>query len=300
MGAVIMSCIDLFLGDTDIADGLRARRADALLSMASFAGANFGADGELDHPYLATVHLTPDVLDDEPDEPDEPVKREPVDVTTAAADADAAEAAADAAEPVRRRRPGGGVCCVAPGNGLGTDPVSVPRKSARRMLCDAVLRGVRHAEDRVPTVGLDRRVVPSRLKRSLRLRDRGCRFPGCEHLAWVDAHHIVHWLDQGPTRPENLICLCRRHHRLMHEGGWWITGDANRDVWFHAPDGTIITGQPTHADGTDEPVIEHGRSDTDGRCGWWGDTFDLDHTIDVISDNEVLRRTLRAARTAVT
>ena len=74
MGAVIMSCIDLFLGDTDVADGLRARRADGLLSMASSAVANFGADGELDYADLATVHLTPDVMDDEGDEP---VSREP-------------------------------------------------------------------------------------------------------------------------------------------------------------------------------------------------------------------------------
>ena len=145
-------------------------------------------------------------------------------------------------------------------------------------------------------VGVDRRTVPMRLKRSLRLRDRGCRFPGCEHHAWVDAHHIMHWLDHGPTRPDNLICLCRRHHRLMHEGGWQITGDANRDVWFHAPDGTITPGQPTLSVGAEDPVIDHDRSDADGRCDWCGDDFNLDDTTDIINDNEHLHHQQRTAR----
>ena len=36
--------------------------------------------------------------------------------------------------------------------------------------------------------------------------------------AWCDAHHIHHWADGGLTKLFNLILLCRRHHRLLHEG----------------------------------------------------------------------------------
>ena len=37
-------------------------------------------------------------------------------------------------------------------------------------------------------------------------RDRHCRFPGCRRPArWCDAHHIIHWLDLGPTDLDNLI-----------------------------------------------------------------------------------------------
>src|SRR5688572_6514251 len=32
-----------------------------------------------------------------------------------------------------------------------------------------------------------------------------------------DAHHIDHWMDGGPTSLDNLV-LCRRHHRVVHEG----------------------------------------------------------------------------------
>jgi hypothetical protein len=30
----------------------------------------------------------------------------------------------------------------------------------------------------------------------------------------------VHWIDGGPTDLDNLILLCFRHHRMVHEGGW--------------------------------------------------------------------------------
>ena len=126
------------------------------------------------------------------------------------------------------------------------------------------------------------------MKRALRLRDHGCRFPGCTHQVWVDAHHIVHWVRHGPTIATNLVCLCRRHHRLIHEDGWTITGNPNRELWFHQPDGTILAAQPAHTTGTPDVVTAHGRSAQDGRCGWSGDTFDLAYTLDVITGNEHL------------
>jgi hypothetical protein len=46
-------------------------------------------------------------------------------------------------------------------------------------------------------------------------------FPDCHRpLAWCEGHHLDHWLDGGPTDLDNLILLCRAHHRAVHEGGW--------------------------------------------------------------------------------
>jgi hypothetical protein len=57
----------------------------------------------------------------------------------------------------------------------------------------------------------------------LTARDRGCVFPGCGRPPeWTDGHHIRHWIHGGPTTLENLALLCRRHHRLVHEGGWQL------------------------------------------------------------------------------
>jgi len=33
---------------------------------------------------------------------------------------------------------------------------------------------------------------------------------------WCDAHHIVHWVDGGPTTVVNAALLCGRHHEIVH------------------------------------------------------------------------------------
>ncbi|MBM4244100.1 MAG: HNH endonuclease, partial [Deltaproteobacteria bacterium] len=65
-----------------------------------------------------------------------------------------------------------------------------------------------------------RRISP-RLRRALRLRDDGCRFPGCTNRI-TDAHHVVPWIDGGATTLSNTLSLCRRHHRFVHEHGYRV------------------------------------------------------------------------------
>jgi predicted restriction endonuclease len=36
----------------------------------------------------------------------------------------------------------------------------------------------------------------------------------------VDAHHIVHWAEGGETSLDNLVILCRHHHRQLHRGSF--------------------------------------------------------------------------------
>jgi hypothetical protein len=72
------------------------------------------------------------------------------------------------------------------------------------------------------SVGRKTRSIPPALCRALRRRDRGCRFPGCENHRFVDAHHIEHWARGGETSMDNLVLLCRTHHRLVHEGGYFV------------------------------------------------------------------------------
>ena len=67
-------------------------------------------------------------------------------------------------------------------------------------------------------VGRKTRTIPPAIRRALNSRDGGCRFPGCTHQRYVDAHHIEHWADGGETKLSNLVTLCRLHHRLVHEG----------------------------------------------------------------------------------
>ncbi len=102
----------------------------------------------------------------------------------------------------------------------------IPAETARRLACDAAITPIIDGEaDRTS------RVVPGALRRALIARDKGCRFPGCDcPAAWTDAHHIKHWADGGPTTLDNLILLCRRHHRLVHEEGWTLELAPDREL----------------------------------------------------------------------
>ena len=64
---------------------------------------------------------------------------------------------------------------------------AVSEQTARRMLCDASLVAVARDRSSSPAVGPRTRTIPSALRRELRIRDGGCRFPGCTHARFVDA-----------------------------------------------------------------------------------------------------------------
>jgi len=108
------------------------------------------------------------------------------------------------------------------GGGELEDGVRVSAETSRRLSCDAS-KIVMHDGDGGPalTVGRRSRTVPAPIRRALDGRDRGCRFPGCG-ARFTDAHHIKHWADGGETRLDNLVLLCRRHHRAVHEDGFGV------------------------------------------------------------------------------
>jgi hypothetical protein len=110
-------------------------------------------------------------------------------------------------------------------------------EAVRRLACDARIEWALHSGGRTVGIGRRGRTVPGTIGRLLRYRDGGCRFPGCERRRWVQAHHIVHWGDGGGTNLDNLVLLCQAHHRLIHEGGWKISGHPADDLRFHDPRG---------------------------------------------------------------
>ncbi|MBP6700881.1 MAG: DUF222 domain-containing protein [Halioglobus sp.] len=95
--------------------------------------------------------------------------------------------------------------------------------TARRLCCDASLVTVLHDNNgKVLNVGRRSRSVPAPIGRALRERDRTCRFPGCCEARYTDVHHIHHWADGGETSLDNLVTLCRYHHRQLHAGSYSI------------------------------------------------------------------------------
>lgn len=100
--------------------------------------------------------------------------------------------------------------------------------TARRLACDATLVTVlEDGAGKVLNVGRRTRTIPPAIRRALTLRDSGCCFPGCCETRFVDAHHIHHWCDGGETSLDNLVLLCRHHHRLLHQEGFAIVKGAD-------------------------------------------------------------------------
>ena len=130
----------------------------------------------------------------------------------------------------------------------------LPLESVRRLSCDGSLITITEDAKGEPlNIGRKQRAVPTAIKRALWARDKGCRFPGCCNARFVDAHHILHWSKGGETSLDNLMLLCSRHHRLVHEGGYQICKDFAGQWYFKRPDGRAIPRLGLHlADMTDD------------------------------------------------
>jgi uncharacterized protein DUF222/HNH endonuclease len=114
-------------------------------------------------------------------------------------------------------------------------PISA--KAVERLACDCtVTRVLLGADSTVIDVGRARRVISGAQGKALRVRDRGCVWPGCDRPAtWTSGHHLVHWINGGTTDLSNLVLLCYRHHWMVHEGEWQIV---------RADDGRMLTIPP--------------------------------------------------------
>jgi hypothetical protein len=122
---------------------------------------------------------------------------------------------------------------------LADGPALAP-ETVRRLGCDASLVRIVERDGRPLSVGRRTRTIPPALRRALRARDRGCRFPGCAHQRFLHAHHIQHWARGGETNLDNLVYLCSHHHRLVHEGGFSVERTDARSIGFRRPDGRAI------------------------------------------------------------
>jgi Domain of unknown function (DUF222)/HNH endonuclease len=97
-------------------------------------------------------------------------------------------------------------------------------ETLRMLCCDAtavpiVLNGKGQPLD----VGRATRTVPDGLRRAVAARDRGCAHPGCGRpISWTECHHIVPWECGGETKLDNLVTLCRAHHRQIHFTEWIV------------------------------------------------------------------------------
>jgi hypothetical protein len=167
----------------------------------------------------------------------------------------------------------------------------VSAETARRLACDASVVVMTHdREGNALDVGRKRRTPPPALRRALDHRDGGCRFPGCRNR-FCESHHVKHWTRGGETKLGNLLLLCRRHHRRLHEGGWTMELDESGEPRFYRPDGSLMPPVPEAPEMPREPVRAlEGRHDALGieidswtpTPDWEGDHLDTDWALFVL------------------
>lgn len=82
------------------------------------------------------------------------------------------------------------------------------------------------------------------LARLIRAREPHCRMPGCRSTA-TDIDHTTTY-PTGPTTPNNLGPLCRRHHNLKTHHEWDLINN---------PDGTYTWTTPAGIPYTDNAPV---------------------------------------------
>jgi Domain of unknown function (DUF222)/HNH endonuclease len=130
----------------------------------------------------------------------------------------------------------------------GAGPISA--ETAERLCCDARRLAIRPwGRDLVH--GRVGRCASYAQLRALYKRSGGhCQYPGCTAERELEAHHIVPDECGGETVLDNLILLCGRHHKLLHDRHMRTSGTGKEPV-FTEESGRVVGANPPHA----PPVI---------------------------------------------
>ncbi len=82
-------------------------------------------------------------------------------------------------------------------------------------------------------LGRTRRLASCGQTVALIARDAGCSFPACSRPPeWCERHHIVAWVDGGPTDLDNLTLLCAYHHHHFAFRGWTCVMIDDLPAWI--------------------------------------------------------------------
>ncbi|MGH9105169.1 MAG: DUF222 domain-containing protein [Acidimicrobiales bacterium] len=132
------------------------------------------------------------------------------------------------------------------GPGRLADGTPLSPGTVERLGCDCELhRVVMAGRSGVVDYGTSTRTAPPALWAALVVRDGHCRHPGCDRPPpWSEAHHVVHFKDGGPTRLDNLVLACARHHHLWHDQGWKLMLHPDASLDLVTPGGAMFTSKP--------------------------------------------------------
>jgi hypothetical protein len=123
----------------------------------------------------------------------------------------------------------------------GAGPLSP--ETAERLACDARRLAIKlSGRDLVHSrVG---RCASYAQQRALHKRSGHCQYPGCSAARALEAHHVVAFERGGATEVDNLILLCPRHHKLLHDHHIHTSGHGQQPTFTDQTGRAITTNQP--------------------------------------------------------
>jgi hypothetical protein len=127
------------------------------------------------------------------------------------------------------------------------DGTPIPADTVRRYCCQAnIIPAVLGSDGQPLDVGAGSRLATPAQRRGIYSMYRTCAIPGCcTPVSDCEIHHLDEWIHHQLTDLTRLIPLCKRHHHLIHEGGWHIDMDNQRNLTVYRPDGTLYMRGPT-------------------------------------------------------
>ena len=120
----------------------------------------------------------------------------------------------------------------------------VPDSVAQTLSCVADITAIVTGPNGEPLqLGRSSRLATPAQRQALKLRDKHCRFPGCDR-PWCIVHHAKPWALGGTTDIDTMVLLCEEHHAVVHRDDWVIV---------RLPDGTYTAQPPMPPTGSAEP-----------------------------------------------
>lgn len=124
-------------------------------------------------------------------------------------------------------------------------PVTLTPAGIRRLASDADLQLILHHNSRILGTTTPTAAIPAAVRTAVTARDHGCRFPGCTMpIHHCDLHHVRAREHGGPTTPDNLVAVCRRHHTAITDRAWALTMTHDGVVTVRRGNRTATTDPP--------------------------------------------------------
>jgi hypothetical protein len=123
----------------------------------------------------------------------------------------------------------------------GAGPLSP--ETAERLVCDARRLAIKPSGRDLDHSRVGRCASYAR-QRALHKRSAHCQYPGCTAAHELEGHHFIAVERGGKTELDNLILLCPRHHKLLHDHRIRTSGHGEHPAFEDEAGRAITTNQP--------------------------------------------------------